>query len=46
MALPPPQQQRVDPLALYLHPAHGRHGRALDEATERFVDETRAQAQM
>jgi hopanoid C-3 methylase HpnR len=43
MSLPPPHQRKVDPLALYLHPPQGRHGRALDEATERFVDETRTQ---
>jgi hypothetical protein len=26
---------------LYIHNARGQHGRVLDDATERFVDETR-----
>jgi hypothetical protein len=27
--------------ALYIHPPRGRKGRAIDNATERFVEETR-----
>ena len=27
--------------ALYIHPPRGRKGRAIDSATERFVEETR-----
>ncbi len=41
---PPPAQalQKVDPRSLYIHPGQGRKGRvALDDAGERFVDETR-----
>ncbi len=41
MSLPPPTQERVDPSTLYVHQARGRRGRAIDDATERFVDETR-----
>jgi hopanoid C-3 methylase HpnR len=40
--LPPPAaQRRVDPATLYIHPARGRRGRAIDAATEEFVDATR-----
>jgi hopanoid C-3 methylase HpnR len=39
--LPPEAQGRVDPSALYVHPARGRHGREIDEATEGFVDRSR-----
>jgi hopanoid C-3 methylase len=41
---PPPAQiaAPVDPRALYIHPPQGRKGRAsLDDASERFVDDTR-----
>jgi hopanoid C-3 methylase HpnR len=42
MALPPAQEAKVDAKALYVHRPLGRKGRAaLDEASERFVDETR-----
>ncbi|MFE1599724.1 hopanoid C-3 methylase HpnR [Methylobacterium sp. ID0610] len=43
MAPPPAQRaEKVDPRALYVHPPQGRRGRAsLDEAGERFVDNTR-----
>ena len=41
MTPPPAPQQRVDPKALYVHAAKGRRGRAIDDATERFVDDTR-----
>jgi hopanoid C-3 methylase len=41
MSLPPAHQEKVDPATLYIHPARGRHGREIDPATERFVDETR-----
>jgi len=41
MALPPPHEDAMKPQLLYIHKARGRHGRALDEATESFVDETR-----
>jgi hopanoid C-3 methylase HpnR len=45
IAPPPPPQQRVDPKALYVHRPQGRKGRAaLDDQTERFVDETRTGA--
>ena len=44
MAPPPPSQETVDPKALYVHAPRGRRGRATDDATERFVDETRAGA--
>lgn len=41
---PPPAQaaRKIDPKSLYIHPPQGRKGRAaLDEAGERFVEETR-----
>jgi hopanoid C-3 methylase HpnR len=41
MSLPPAARERVDPNALYVHAARGRRGREVDDATERFVDETR-----
>ena len=41
MSLPPPSQTRVKSNLLYIHNGNGRQGRALDDATERFVDETR-----
>ncbi len=37
----PPAPQAVSPELLYIHRAQGRSGRALDDTTERFVDETR-----
>ncbi|HJU16529.1 MAG TPA: hopanoid C-3 methylase HpnR [Stellaceae bacterium] len=41
--LPPPQDpgRRTARTALYIHPPRGRKGRAIDAATERFVEETR-----
>lgn len=41
MKLPPPTQEMVQPQILYIHHAPGRQGRAIDESTEQFVDETR-----
>ncbi|MEW6544511.1 MAG: hopanoid C-3 methylase HpnR [Nitrospirota bacterium] len=41
MALPPPQQEKVDAKVIYIHQARGRQGRAIDDDTERFVDDTR-----
>jgi hopanoid C-3 methylase HpnR len=42
MALPPPREERIDPKTLYIHRPQGRQGRsALDDHTEKFVDETR-----
>jgi hypothetical protein len=31
----------MDVKTLYIHAAQGRRGRAIDEATEQFVEETR-----
>ncbi len=40
--LPPPApERRVNPASLYVHAPRGRRGRAIDAATEQFVDETR-----
>jgi hopanoid C-3 methylase len=40
--LPPSApEQRVNPASLFIHPPRGRRGRAIDAATEQFVDETR-----
>jgi hopanoid C-3 methylase HpnR len=41
MSLPPPQAAKIDPKTLYIHQPLGRKGRALDDASERFVEETR-----
>jgi hopanoid C-3 methylase len=37
----PPARTEASPSALYIHAPRGRKGRAIDAATERFVDETR-----
>jgi hopanoid C-3 methylase HpnR len=44
MSLPPPPQAIMDPERLYVLPGSRRGQRAIDDATERFVDETRAPA--
>ena len=41
IALPPAAKAKVDPKALYIHAARGRKSRAIDDATESFVEETR-----
>ncbi|PYN79850.1 MAG: hopanoid C-3 methylase HpnR [Candidatus Rokuibacteriota bacterium] len=41
MALPPPPQAKIDPRQLYVLQAPGRAGRAIDDATEQFVESTR-----
>ena len=41
MSLPPAPQVKVNPRTLYILQAKGRQGRAIDDATEKFVDETR-----
>jgi hopanoid C-3 methylase HpnR len=41
MQLPPTPVEQVDPSLLYIHHAHGRRSRSLDEASEQFVDQTR-----
>lgn len=41
MNLPPAPQEKVDAKLLYILSARGRQGRAIDDATEQFVDETR-----
>jgi hopanoid C-3 methylase HpnR len=42
MAPPPMRTESIDPHALYVLPSRGRHGRSIDDETEQFVDETRA----
>jgi len=42
---PPPTQARIDPKSLYVHAARGRRSRQIDEATERFVDQSRMGAE-
>ncbi|RYU62397.1 hopanoid C-3 methylase HpnR [Methylolobus aquaticus] len=45
MAPPPPRTEaKMDMKNLYIHQSRGRKSRALDDTTERFVDETRAGA--
>ena len=41
IALPPAAKDKIDPKALYVHAARGRKSRAIDDATESFVDQTR-----
>ncbi len=41
MALPLEPQETVNPKLLYIHHSDGRRGRAIDDATEQFVDNTR-----
>jgi hopanoid C-3 methylase HpnR len=41
MRLPPPAREAVDPRGLYVLQSRGRGGRAIDDATEQFVDATR-----
>ncbi len=40
-APPPAETGRLDPKLLYIHSPAGRRGRAIDDSTERFVDDTR-----
>jgi len=39
--LPPAPQASPEAKDLYVHAARGRQSRAIDDATERFVDQTR-----
>jgi hypothetical protein len=41
MTLPSAQQEKVNPRVLYILQSKGRQGRAIDDSTEQFVDETR-----
>ncbi len=41
MTLPPAHQGRINSKLLYILPPNGRQGRAIDDATEQFVDATR-----
>jgi len=41
MALPPAPQETINPKLLFIHNSRGRRGRAIDDATEQFVDDTR-----
>src|SRR5262245_6024341 len=41
MSPPPPPRAKVAPSTLYVHHPVGRRGREVDDATERFVDDTR-----
>ena len=41
ISLPPAPRAKVDPIALYVHKSQGRRGRQIDNATERFVEDTR-----
>jgi hopanoid C-3 methylase HpnR len=43
--LPPPRDGAASGRSLYIHAPRGRAGRAIDAATERFVDETRVGAE-
>ncbi len=38
MAPPPPAREVVDARSIYVHPALGRRGRTIDDATEAFVE--------
>ena len=43
--LPPPHREHIDAKTLYIHTPRGRRVRAVDPATERFVDLGASQAQ-
>jgi hypothetical protein len=43
--LPPPHREHIDPKSLYIHTPRGRRVRAIDPATERFVDLEASRAQ-
>jgi hopanoid C-3 methylase HpnR len=45
MALPPAPEASIRPQTLYIHRTRGRKSRALDDATEQFVDTTRLGAE-
>ena len=42
MTLPPEHHELIDPRSIYIHPPRGRDGRSIDDATEQFVEQTRA----
>ncbi len=41
MSLPPPAQENIRPVVLYVHEGKGRQGRELSDSVEQFVNETR-----
>lgn len=41
LPLPPPPKESIEAKVLYIHEARGRRSRAIDEATEQFVEQTR-----
>ena len=41
IALPPDHSEKIDPKSLYIHKPRGRKGRAIDDSTEAFVEQTR-----
>ncbi len=41
LSSPPPPQEKVDPRTMYIHAPGGRRGRAIDNSTKEFVNETR-----
>jgi hopanoid C-3 methylase HpnR len=41
ISLPPEPRATIDPTTLYVHKGQGRRGREIDNATERFVEDTR-----
>jgi len=41
MSFPPSAPEKIQPRDLYVLPARGRRGRATDDSTEHFVDDTR-----
>ncbi len=41
MTLPPSAREKVEPKELYVLPPRGRRGRATDDSTEQFVEDSR-----
>ena len=41
MVMPPEKKDKIDPERLFILRPKGRHSRAIDDAIETFVDETR-----
>ncbi len=42
MSLPPEHRDRIDSRSVYVHSPRGRNGRSIDDDTEQFVEQTRA----
>ncbi len=46
MSLPPEHRERIDSRSIYIHSPRGRNGRSIDDDTEQFVEQTRANGEV